>query len=360
MFSNGVVILAGLAMALIWIYDAQLTRLIQLYVVGVFTAFTLSQTGMVRRWFRVKGPGWKRSAIINGVGAFTTGVVLVIVTATKFQKGAKVVVIAIPIIVIIFLLIHRHYRKVRAVLARRLMAPDTPAEGAMLLLVHDLGPATKDAIAYLRAVRPERLSALFVGPEEDFPVARDSWSLNAPRLGPLEMLPRGDDHLVRAVRGYIRTVARKPEDFVTVVIPELLTRRTVAQFLVHRETFLLKTALLFEPGVVVTDVPLVPGEPRRGPDNRPLEPARSVVLIPVSAVHDRHRPRGGLCEVAAPHDDRGHLSGDRSGGDARRDRGLVRTGRSMSRCCWSKRRSAISEPRCSRRCTSTPNAATRW
>ncbi|HVD71934.1 MAG TPA: APC family permease [Actinomycetota bacterium] len=285
-FSNGVVILAGLAMALIWIYDAQLTRLIQLYVVGVFTAFTLSQTGMVRRWFRVKGPGWKRSAIINGVGAFTTGVVLVIVTATKFQKGAKVVVVAIPIIVIIFLLIHRHYRKVRAVLALRLMAPDTPAEGAMLLLVRDLGPATKDAIAYLRAVRPERLSALFVGQEEDFPVARDSWALNAPRLGPLELLPRGDDHLVRAVRGYIRTVPRKPEDFVTVVIPELLTRRTVAQFLVHREAFLLKTALLFEPGVVVTDVPLVPGEPRRGPDDRPLEPARSVVLIPVSAVHD--------------------------------------------------------------------------
>ena len=285
-FSNGVVILAGLAMALIWIYNAQLTRLIQLYVVGVFTAFTLSQAGMVRRWFRVKGPGWKRSAIINGVGAFTTGVVLVIVTLTKFQKGAKVVVVAIPIIVIIFLLIHRHYAKVRAVLSQRLTTADTPAEGAMLLLVQDLGPATKDAIAYLRAVRPERLSALFVGKEEDFTVARDAWALNAPRLGPLDLLPRGEDHLVRAVRGYIRTIGRKPDDFVTVVIPELLTRRTVAQFLVHREAFLLKTALLFEPGVVVTDVPLVPGEPRRGPDDRPLEPARSVVLIPVSAVHD--------------------------------------------------------------------------
>jgi amino acid transporter len=283
-FSNGVVILAGLAMALIWIYDAELTRLIQLYVVGVFTAF--SQSGMVRRWFRVKGPGWARSAVINGVGAFTTGVVLVIVTITKFQKGAKVVVVAIPIIVLIFLLIHRHYGKVRAALAGRLVAPDIAAEGAMLLLVQDLGPATKDAIAYLRAVRPDRLTALFVGREDDFPVARDAWALNAPRMGPLELLPRGDDHLVRAVRGYVRTIGRKPDDFVTVVIPELLTRRTVAQFLVHREAFLLKTALLFEPGVVVTDVPLVPGEPRRGPDDRPLEPARSVVLIPVSAVHD--------------------------------------------------------------------------
>jgi amino acid transporter len=87
-FSNGVVILAGLAMALIWIYDAQLTRLIQLYVVGVFTAFTLSQTGMVRRWMRLRGPNWQRYAFINGTGAVTTGIVLVIVTISKFSRGA--------------------------------------------------------------------------------------------------------------------------------------------------------------------------------------------------------------------------------------------------------------------------------
>ncbi len=285
-FSNGVVILAGLAMALIWIYDAQLTRLIQLYVVGVFTAFTLSQAGMVRRWVRMRGQGWKRSAAINGVGAFTTGVVLVIVTITKFQGGAKVVVVAIPVIVLVFLTIHRHYAKVQAVLARRHLDPDDEAEGSMLLLVSDLGPATLDAVAYLRAVRPDRLSALFVGPEEGFELAREAWSMRAPRLGPLELLPRADDHLVRAVRRHIRAMARGDDDFLTVVIPELLTRRTVAQFLVHREAFLLKTALLFEPGVVVTDVPLVPGERYETSDGRALEPARSVVLIPVSAVHD--------------------------------------------------------------------------
>ena len=89
-FSNGVLVLAALAIILIWHYDAQLTRLIQLYVIGVFTAFTLSQGGMVRRWFRVKGPGWRWRATLNGVGAAVTGIVLVVATITKFAKGAKV------------------------------------------------------------------------------------------------------------------------------------------------------------------------------------------------------------------------------------------------------------------------------
>ena len=95
-FSNGVIVLAGLAVFLIWRYDAELTDLIQLYVIGVFTAFTLSQAGMVRRWFRVKGAGWRWRATLNGVGAAVTGVVLVVATITKFTGGAYVVVIADP------------------------------------------------------------------------------------------------------------------------------------------------------------------------------------------------------------------------------------------------------------------------
>ena len=285
-FSNGVVILAGLAALLIWIYDANLTRLIQLYVVGVFTAFTLSQSGMVLRWFRLKGPGWQRSALVNGIGAFTTGVVLVIVTITKFSRGAKVVVVAIPIMVLIFLAIHRHYRRVREVLGQRRVSARTKATGSALFLVDDLGQATLDAIAYLRAVRPERVHALYVGPADRFDEVAAGWEVAAPRIGTLERLIGADRHLVRAVRARIRSIERRPEDFVTVMIPEALTRRTLWQFLVHREAFLLKTALLFEPGVVVTDIPLVPGDDRIATDGRPVEPERSVVLIPVSGVHD--------------------------------------------------------------------------
>jgi amino acid transporter len=285
-FSNGVVILAGLAILLIWIYDAELTRLIQLYVVGVFTAFTLSQAGMVRHWFRRKGAAWRRKAVVNGVGAFTTGVVLMIVTVTKFQKGARIVVIAIPLIVLVFLAMHRHYARIRqALLSRRISAED-PARVSMVLLVPDLGPATRDAVAYLRAIRPASVTALFVGPDEAYDGTAVAWGAAAPRLGDLERLPQANGHLVRAVKGYLRARERAPGEFLTVVIPEFLTRRTMSQFLVHREAFLLKTSLLFEPGVVVTDVPSVPGERHPSPTGRPVEPERSTVIVPVAGVHD--------------------------------------------------------------------------
>jgi hypothetical protein len=287
-FSNGVVVLAALASLLIWAFDANLTRLIQLYVVGVFTAFTLSQAGMVRRWLRTREDKWQRSAVINGIGAFTTGVVLVVVTVTKFAKGAWIVIVAIPFIVLFFWAVHRHYEHVaRALQERRLTGRDV-ASGTMLLLVPDVGPATREAVAYLRAVRPETFSALFIGSPGSFEGAAAGWRLAAPRMGELTLLEGADRHLVRAVRRHVRAMPRHERDRVlTVVIPELLPRNTVWQFLRHRDAFLLKTALLFEPRVVVTDIPLSPATERTDRlSERPLEPERNVVLVPVSAVHD--------------------------------------------------------------------------
>jgi hypothetical protein len=158
----------------------------------------------------------------------------------------------------------------------------------MLLLVPDLGDATRDAIAYLRAVRPPALEALYVGPADRFDAVAAEWEMVAPRMGPFRSLEGADRHLVRAVRRRVREMPRHERDrFLTVVIPESLPRNTVWQFLRHREAFLLKTALLFEPRVVVTDVPLVPAEARGGRlAERPVEPEHSVVLVPVSAVHD--------------------------------------------------------------------------
>jgi hypothetical protein len=287
-FSNGVLVLASLAAVLIYAFDANLTHLIQLYVVGVFTAFTLSQLGMVRRWQRLRGEGWRRSAVINGIGATATGVVLVIVTITKFRGGAWIVIAAIPVIVAFFVLVHRHYARVGEILhGARLSARSEPGN-AFLLLVPDLGPATTDAVAYLRAVRPERLTPLFVGGPGEFADAAAEWSSRFPRLGRLALLEGADDHLVRTLRRYVRSHQTNDDDFVTVVIPEALTGRSWVQFVRNRGALLLKTGLLFEPGIVVTDVPLVPeerasAEARR---NRPMEPGRHVVLVPVSGVHD--------------------------------------------------------------------------
>jgi amino acid transporter len=284
-FSNGVVVLAALACLLIWIFDAELTRLIQLYVVGVFTAFTLSQAGMVRRWFRVQGDRWRGRAVINGIGAATTGIVLVIVTVTKFRGGAWIVIVAIPIIVMLFLSVHHHYAIVSELLRARRLSGTARAETTFVLLVPDLGPATLEAIGYLRAVRPERLEAWFVGPPSLYRATVTLWAGVAPRLGELRRLDGADKHLVRSVRGLIRGRERAPESYTAVVIPETLHGKRWFQFLAHREALLLKGSLLFQPGVVVTDVPFVPElEELRG--GRALEPERSVVLIPVSGVHD--------------------------------------------------------------------------
>ncbi|HJP66550.1 MAG TPA: APC family permease [Actinomycetota bacterium] len=287
-FSNGVVVLALLASLLIYAFDANLTRLIKLYVVGVFTAFTLSQAGMVRRWLKVKGESWRRSMIINGIGAATTGVVLVIVTITKFREGAYIVVAAMPVIVGFFLFVHRHYESVGRALRTTRLSSRAEARTSFLLLVSDLGLATGDAVAYLRGLRPERVTPLYTGPMEEFPELALRWVSLAPRLGDLQPLPDRDRGLIRAVRSFLRTMPRNDDEFVTVVIPEALSSTRMSQFLRRGSLFWLKAALLFEGGVVICDVPLLPEERTAAARHadRPLEKERNVVLLPVSAVND--------------------------------------------------------------------------
>ena len=117
-YSNGILVLAGVASVLIWVFHADVLSLIHLYVIGVFTAFTLSQSGMVRHWWRLREPGWQRKAAVNGLGAVVTGVVTLLVIQTKFGEGAWMVTVAIPLLVVLFYLVHRHYRLV----ARRFRA----------------------------------------------------------------------------------------------------------------------------------------------------------------------------------------------------------------------------------------------
>ncbi|MGH2671710.1 MAG: APC family permease, partial [Actinomycetota bacterium] len=287
-FSNGVLVLAVLACVLIYVFDANLTRLIQLYVVGVFTAFTLSQAGMVRRWMRLREGRWLRSAIINGIGAATTGVVLVIVTITKFARGAWIVITAMPIIILFFLAVNRHYARVSQMLRARRLTADQEARNTFIFLVKDLDTATLDAVSYLRALRPEVVHPMYMGVPERFAETAAAWETTAPRLGRLQLLEEGDDKLLRALRAYIQAIPRRPGDFVTVVIAEELRGRSWLQFVRDRKALRLKTSLLFEPGVVVTDVPLVPEEMEIASAHmeHPVEPERSVVLVPVSAVHD--------------------------------------------------------------------------
>lgn len=283
-FSNGIVVLSGLAMVLVWVFDANLTSLIQLYVVGVFTAFTLSQAGMVRRWMRLKEPGWQRSAIINGIGMSATGVVLIIVIYTKFSGGAWIVIAAMPILVGFFLLVHRHYSRVARDLDRGAVRFGETGENHVVFVLRTFDASTAEALGYVRSLRPASLVALYVG-DEPLEDAQVRWSEIAREAPPL-IAPGPGDH-VDAVIHHIRGIPRAPRDFITVVIPELFRSRSLLGAVLMPVTFRLKLRLLREPQVVITDVPVLQEEGLpEGVDARPLIPERVEALVFVASPHD--------------------------------------------------------------------------
>ena len=282
-FSNGIIALAVLASLLIWAFDAQVTRLIQLYVLGVFTSFTLSQTGMVRHWLKTREPAWKRSAIINGVGGLATSVVLVVVTATKLTHGAYIVVIAIPLIVLGFKAINQHYASVAGQLRSPSDRRRAPGRTRAIVLVPDVDASVMRALGYARALRPVELRALYIGNAAETERVRSLWDERAPRV-PLDIATLNGD-FVDEVRSYIHGIEREGAEFVTVVVPKLLRGGGLGHFLRQRKELLLKASMLFEPQVVLTDVPTPPGA--SGPEVRgPVEPARNVAIVLVSGVHN--------------------------------------------------------------------------
>jgi amino acid transporter len=283
-FSNGVIVLSGLAAILVWIFNAQVSELIPLYLVGVFTAFTLSQAGMVRRWMRVKEGKWRRNAAINAVGAATTGIVLAVAVVARFKEGAWMVIVAIPIIVAAFLLVSRHYTRVlRELTADRVRFGET-GQNHILFVVPGFDSATAEALGYVRSLRPASFEAIYVGtlaPEE----AEARWRELAGDDSKLFFAPSGGE--VDAVIEHTRRVGRGSADFLTVVIPEFFEKPSLLSAMVKRVTFRLKIRLLAQAGVVITDVPVLARQGALvGVDGRGLIPERVVALVFVSAAHD--------------------------------------------------------------------------
>ncbi len=283
-FSNGVIVLSLLAALLVWAFDASLTSLIPLYLVGVFTAFTLSQAGMVRRWVSRKEPRWVRNAVINAIGATTTGIVLVVAILTRFREGAWMVVAAIPVIVLLFLGVKRHYDAVARELNRGTLRFGETGRNHVVFVMTGFGAATAEALGYIRSLRPASLEPLYVGrgPLED---AQARWSELAGDAVPLVVPGPGDP--VDAVIHFVRGIPRAPEDFITVVIPELFRKRSLISALMMPVTFRLKVRLLREPQVVITDVPVLQedGQPE-GVAARSLIPERVEALVFVAMPHD--------------------------------------------------------------------------
>ncbi|GAA0618449.1 APC family permease [Kribbella sandramycini] len=264
-FSNGIIILAGFAIVLIVAFDAEVTKLIQLYIVGVFVSFTVSQTGMVRHWTRLlrdeQDPAARarmvRSRVINAVGLTLTGIVLIIVLITKFLLGAYIAIIAMAALFLLMKGIRRHYETVRKQTAvegdETLMLPSRVHS---IVLVSKLHRPTLRALAFAKAARPYTLEAVTVDVDRD---ESDALQADWERLGipiPLKRLASPYREITRPILQYVRDIRRQsPRDVVTVYIPEYVVGHWWEHLLHNQSALRLKGRLLFTPGVMVTSVP---------------------------------------------------------------------------------------------------------
>jgi amino acid transporter len=263
-FSNGIVLLAGFAIALIVAFRANVSAIIQLYIIGVFVSFTLSQLGMVRHWQReLRGPtgrsrraAMRRSQVINGTGASCTGVVLVIVLITKFTHGAWIVTIAMPLLFVMMKAIRRHYDRVAVELAPTAAGVPLPSRIHGVVPVSRLHEPTLRALAFARATRPHDLTAVTVAVDQrETDVLVDEWDARGIPV-PLAIIDSPYREITTPLVDYLRQVRRSsPRDVVCVFIPEYVVGRWWEHLLHNQSALRLKGRLLFMPGVMVTSVP---------------------------------------------------------------------------------------------------------
>ena len=277
-YSNGILLLAVFAGLLIVVFEASVTRLIQLYIIGVFTAFTFGQAGMVKHWNRLLRGGTLtpearrnalRSRVVNATGAGLTGLVLVIVTITKFTHGAYLVLIAMPILYALMRGINHHYEQVAEELEPEDELLPLPSRNHAIVLVSKVHAPTLRALSYARATRPHDLTALSVSvdPEETRKLQAE-WDRRELPV-PLTVIDSPYREITRPVLEYVRQIGlSSPRDVVTVYIPEYVVGRWWEQLLHNQSALRLKGRLLFQPGVMVTSVPyqLRSSERRRDDD----------------------------------------------------------------------------------------------
>jgi hypothetical protein len=293
-FSNGIVILAAFAVVLVIGFQAEVTRLIPLYTVGVFVSFTLSQTGMVRHWRRhlatetdpKERRRMRRAQLINGFGAVMTGVVLVTVLITKFVLGAWIAIAAMAGFYMLMLAIKRHYDHVAAEIDAAELDTVLPSRNHAIVLVARLHRPTMRAISYARATRPDVLEAVTVNVDDaDTRRLVREWDRRKIPVS-LKVVESPYREITKPVLDYVKRVRTKnPRDIVTVFVPEYVVGHWWEQVLHNQSALRIKTRLLFQPGVMVVSVPwqlksseriverdeLTPGATRRGYPSAPRD-----------------------------------------------------------------------------------------
>ena len=256
-FSNGVLILATAAIVLIVAFGGVTTALIPLYAVGVFTSFTLSQAGMVRHHQKQREENWRRHAIMNGIGSVATLIVLVIVATTKFTSGAWVPLVLIPLIILLFKAIRRHYLRVDRALEANLTAGMTrPRRNTVIVLVGNVHGGVVQALSYAKSLNPNYLVAVrLVDSDEEAAEANKVW-LDAGFDIPLETVYSPYRELRRPLLEFLDRLDEKYEnDNVTVIIPEFVVSHWWENILHNQSALRIKRWLLLRPGTMVTSVP---------------------------------------------------------------------------------------------------------
>jgi amino acid transporter len=259
-FSNGIVGLAAAAAILLVAFGGETTALIPLYAVGVFTSFTLSQWGMVQRHRRIRESGWLFGAVINGIGAVATGLVLVVVLVSKFTIGAWIPAVVIPLMVLLLRGIKRHYRFVgEGLRVTPGWRPPRHRRQTVVLFVEEVNQGVLHALAYGRSLNPDRLVAVAVISElNELNALEADWARHSDGV-PLEIVYSPAGEISRAVIGYVDQVTDSGAiGGVTVLIPELAIHHWWEELLHNQIALSLKGRLLFRPGTVVTSVPYRP------------------------------------------------------------------------------------------------------
>jgi amino acid transporter len=254
-FSNGILILSGLAALLLVIFRGDTHALIPLYAVGVFLSFTLSQASMVRRWLRLKEEGWWWRSWLNAIGAITTGLVMITIAATKFTHGAWIVVLLIPTLVTVFVMVHRHYEEVAVQLSLDAFSPPPPMTNTVLVLVGDIHRGVIKAIQYAQTLSPNAKAVFVETDPERTRRLEEKWG----RYGmgvPLIVLTSPYRSLLGPLTKYVDHLQNQGENHVvTIVLPEFIPARWWQLGLHNQTAFLIKGAMLFRKNVIVTDVP---------------------------------------------------------------------------------------------------------
>jgi amino acid transporter len=254
-FSNGIVGLSIFAGVLLVIFGGDTHSLIPLYMIGVFVSFTLSQAGMVVRWRRLRGPGWRTSATINGVGALVTGIVLGVVAVTKAIEGAWIIILLIPLHVLFFRATRRHYDGVADQLTLTGWQPQCARKNTVLVPISGIQRAVVEALAYAKSLSAD-VRAVYVNIDStETERIKTQWAKWGDGV-PLVVLDSPYRSLMEPLLEYVERInGHQPADYITVVLPEFVPARWWHHLFHNQRALLIKGALLFKRNTVVTSVP---------------------------------------------------------------------------------------------------------